>query len=257
MTAHDIQKSIKEGVENAIKTGTVKMKSKAYFITKGVLLAVGLGVVALLVIYMVSLVFFALRVKGVWFTPVFGTESIGPFLTAVPWILVLVVVLFIGLLELLVKKYSFGYRNPLLYSALGVIVFVFLTGFLVAKTTFHRAIYERAQDNRLPIAGPLYRGLHPDPKHEVHPGRVVEINEKGFTLEIHTGDILDVIVSSRTRLPLGSNYEAGDTVIVLGDLEMETLVLDARGVRVITEELPGRPFREFRQKKMLGPPPQF
>jgi hypothetical protein len=163
-----------------------------------------------------------------------------PFILALPWLLIIVALVFIVVLEWVVKRYSLAWRKPLLYSAVGVIVLVVASGFVVAQTSLHKGAYEHAVDQKLPLLGPMYRGIHPNPDHLVHPGIITEITDDGFFLEMHNGDIFTVIVDEATRLPRGADYGAGDGVVVIGQ-PYDGYLLQAEGVRPMDEDFIFRP----------------
>ena len=129
--------NVKDTVLNKIKEGEVAMRPRWHFVFKGGLALVGIGVLALWLIYLVSFIMFALATSGVIMIPAFGFQGLVGFLLALPWLLILVAAVFIVLLEILVNKYSFGYRKPLLYTLFGVVGFTVVGTFLVSQTGLH------------------------------------------------------------------------------------------------------------------------
>ena len=107
------EKSIKNKVLEAIKSGQVKMRPRWYFILKTILVALGIVMIFLTLLYLISFIIFILRITGIWFAPAFGFEGYGIFLFSLPWLLVIISVLFAIILEVLVKRYSFAYRHRL------------------------------------------------------------------------------------------------------------------------------------------------
>jgi hypothetical protein len=151
------KKSIKDQVMEAIKRGQVKMRPRWHFVLRASLFFTGLTIVSMALVYLASFIIFFFQRTGAISVPVFGFRGIISFLFSLPWLLILFGIIFVVLLELLIRRYSFAYRRPLLYSLLGIIVFASLVGFVVSKTSLHRGFFARAQERKLPIAGPLYR----------------------------------------------------------------------------------------------------
>ena len=104
----------------------------------------------LALLYFASLSLFFLHDNGTWFIPSFGGRGWFSFLRSIPWFLVLLIIVFVGLLEVLVRRYAFVYRKPLLLSAAGIVVLVIFGGFLIAATPFHRQMKFYANHNQLP-----------------------------------------------------------------------------------------------------------
>ena len=140
---HDL---IKDKVLAKIESGEAYMKPRWHFILKTVLWLSGTVIVALLLIFVASLTLFSLRQTGVLFIPAFGFRGIGAFLLSLPWILIVFAVVFIIVLEILVKRYTFAYRRPLLYSILGILFFVIIGSILISITHFHQGLYRSVRE---------------------------------------------------------------------------------------------------------------
>lgn len=141
------ENSVKENVIRAIESGEVSMRPKWQFVATAGLLFAGSLLVTLALVYLVSFIFFTEN----------GPRGTGEILSTLPWLVILVSLAFFVLLEILFRKFSFAYRKPLLYTTVGIIVFVLLTGFLVSLTPLHRGLSDRAFDDSLPFGGRFYR----------------------------------------------------------------------------------------------------
>lgn len=233
---------IKDAVLAQIKSGQAIMKPKWHFILKTILVAIGVTIVALTLLYLVSFIFFVLRQTGVFFIPSFGFRGIGIFLISLPWLLILTGLVFFVTLEILVKRYSFTYRKPLLYSLIGIIIFVLVGSFIVSRTGIHQGLFRNAEEHRLPIVGSLYRNYGLQRMENVHPGTIDELTDEGFRMSNRRGEILNVLISSDTRFPLGIDFEIGDRVVIIGERDNGTI--EAFGVRRIDDEMRQFPRRE-------------
>src|SRR3990167_8644737 len=134
------QSPIKAKILAAIESGKVTMRPRWHFVLQATLVICGLVIVLLALLFLTSFIIFSLRNTGVWFAPSFGYRGIGVFLTSLPWLLIGLTVIFVVLLEILVKKYSFAYRQPLLYSALALVLIVTIGGVAIAQTPFNRGV---------------------------------------------------------------------------------------------------------------------
>jgi hypothetical protein len=239
--------SLRETVLGKIKRGEVTMRPKWQFMLKGILVVLGAVLLALALLYLVSFVFFALRQTGVWFAPSFGLRGLYALMVGIPWFLVFVAIVFVIVLEILVRRYAFAYRKPLLYSVLGITIAVFVGGFVVAKTEFHRSLYRHMEGPGLPVAGPLYREYGMPHMKQIHPGIIASTTEQGFIIMSRQGGEVTVLITPTTRLPLGYDFVLGDQVVIMG--EQEEGVVRAFGVRKIDEE-----FREELNIRMMPPP---
>lgn len=235
--------SIKSFLKN-IEDRHVKMHSKSYFVVRTLLLLLGVLIFSLLILFIVSFVFFVLRQSGGWYAPAFGPRGFGLFLLTVPWILVVIALVFIAVLEYLVRRYSFGYRRSLMYTAIGVVVLALVGGFLIERTTVHHALFRQAAGNRLPFVGGLYKGFEHRKPGDMLIGQVVGYTDQGFIIETAETSTLEVVLTPETRLPFGADFELGDRVIVLGGFDGTKII--ASGIRDTDEDF------EF-----LPPPPMM
>lgn len=229
MTNHKDNNSIKETVLARIESGKAVMRPKWHFILKGSLFALGLILVILALSYLTSFLLFILREAGVLFIPAFGFRGLGAFLVSVPWVLVLIAAVFLFLLEILVRHYSFAYKRPLLYSLIGVVGVVVLGSAVVLWSGVHENFSQHAEESDLPLFGPLYRGYLPESFDQVRSGVVQELFDGGFTLADRHDDTYRIHITSDTVLAPGLDLRVGSSVIVWG--ESEGSLIEAIGIR--------------------------
>ena len=226
---------IKDKILATIKVGEVKMRPRWHFILKALLVALLAVFVALALIFFVSLVGFIVSASGAGLAPGAGLLGWRLLLTSLPWALVLAAIALVLILEVLVSRYSFAYRQPLLYSIIGVVLLTILGGWLVAQTPLHRGIYREFRGGRLPAAGPIYGRFNPERLENAYIGSIKQLTEGGFILETETGEELTIIVSVSTRGPIVDALQPGLEVAVFG-LENDNRV-EAFGIRPLEWEL--------------------
>ncbi len=237
-----MSEELRKKILDKIKVGKAKMRPKWYFLLKTSLLAAGVIIGALALLYVVSFILFVLRQTGAWFLPSFGLRGIMVFLTSAPWILILLGIVFVILLEILVRHYSFGWQKPLLYSLLGIIGFVILASFLVSKTSFHESLFTRARQGGLPYAGQFYRDFGMPRGEHAQIGVITEITDDGFKMETPRGEPLTIIINPQTSFPLGIDFQKDDRVVVMGEREDHTV--KAAGIRKVDDMMPGGMMRQ-------------
>jgi hypothetical protein len=233
MSDKTFEKSIKELVLDKIKKGEVKMRPKAHFILKTILALSVAVVLVLFVLYLTSFISFSFKAGGIGVLPGFGSRGLGSLFSAMPWPLILIAAVLIFVLEILVRRFAFSYRQPILYSVLAIVLVVSLGSFAVNKTYLHPALFQRAQENRLPLAGGLYRDFGLPKSQDMNRGIVSEITESGFYFKAN-GEALNVIVSAETRFPKGAGIKEGELVMVLGERKGDTI--QAFGISKINDD---------------------
>jgi len=234
-TNNQEQQSIKESVLSKVKKGEVKMRSKSYFILRTILIALSIITVILFTLYIISFITFSLRARGTWFLPGFGFPGIRILFTSLPWLLILIALLSILVLEILIRRFSFSYRRPILYSMLAIIILVLLGSFVIGKTQFHSGLFLRAREGRLPVMGRFYQRYGIGKSRNMHHGVVSEITDEGFKIEKPDGQILTIIITPSTRFPNSQDIKENDTVVVLGEQDNSTV--SASDIRKVGDEL--------------------
>lgn len=239
MDENQNQKDMQGRVMEAIKDGRVKMRPRWHFILKSTLFILGVFIILFLLLYFVSFTAFSVHQTGLDFAPGFGSRGWIDFLRYFPWVLALLCLIFLGVLEVLVRKFSFAYKKPLLYSALLIMFLAGLGGIAVAQTSFHPGLARFARQNNLPFAPAFYRHFEfPEQYDDIHRGTVVENMPGGFVLQISYDGTSTVFITSSTQLPYETQFSPGDWVIVFG--EEATSGINAFGIRKIIQ-LPPAP----------------
>jgi vacuolar-type H+-ATPase subunit I/STV1 len=235
MNNNSNKKSIQDNIRSAIENGSIKMRPRWHFILRTALLATGMVLVACTLIYIASFIIFVVHQTGVWFVPSFGLRGVEAFLTSLPWILIFIAILFIIILENLVRKYSFAYRRPLLYSAFGVIGLVTAGALIISATPLHSFFLRNAREGHLPIAGGLYRDFGMRRFHDIHPCTIIEITPNGFKALYSDNEEVNVIINAQTRLPQGEMLQVHDTVLVFGEGSTTIYALGVRKIDALEE----------------------
>ena len=246
----DQKKTLKDSILAAIDAGQVTMKPRWHFVAKAVLLVVGIVFTGLALLYLSSFIFFMLYQTGLWFVPDFGSRGLKDFLFDFPWLLVLLAGIMVVLLQILVKKYSFSYGRPLLYSVLAILLLVILGGFALSLTPVHRALFHQARNANLPLAGGFYMqyGM-PGLNSKVFQGQITDLASDGIIILTPRNEVLTVTATPDTILRSKAGFDVGDKILVVGDKNGS--LIWAYGIREFDEDIEIEPPVRFRV--MHGP----
>lgn len=223
---------LKNKVLTAIKNGEVAMRPKWHFVLKAILGILGVVMVLMVLLYLSSFIMFELRETGILFIPVFGMHGISRFLISLPWVLISILIIFVIVLEMLVRHYSFAYRRPLLYSALGIVFIVVIGAIGLARTSLHGQIFNYTREHHLPL-GEVYKELGRPKIQDIHRGVIMKLNPQGFIIKDRHAEMFIVVMTPHTRLPFGSDFDTDDIVVVFGPEQDHRI--KAFGIREIKE----------------------
>lgn len=218
--------SIRDLIEQKIQEGRVAMRPRWHFVLRAVLAVLGVLLVLLVGLYLVSFVVFVARTTDIGFLPEFGLRGVGYFLYSLPWVVIGIAFVFVIVLEVLVRRYAFAYRRPLLYTVVGGLMFVALGG---AALAYYTPIH--GPSHRLPIAQPVYRHYESLPVREVKRGRVVEMHDGEPEIrmvapsvrpdvrasEEREGKRVRVRTNKATKKAQGRELRVGDDVMIFGE----------------------------------------
>ncbi len=235
--------SIKNVILKKIQDGEAKMRPRWYFVVQSLLIVTAIVILLLVLTAISSFVVFAMQHNGGWFAPGFGFSGLRAFLVAIPWILVLASLVFVVLLEIAVRHYQFGYRNPILIG-LGVVLVMVFSGAALAHGEFHDHMLERAERGELPAIGSVYQKYAEKIEDfEIHTGKIIEVRDDGFVMVEKEDEVVAVMVTEKTRKPKAWKAEVDLGVVVFGE-EVEDDVVEAKAIKPLGERHKKRLFRK-------------
>ncbi|MBI4090488.1 MAG: hypothetical protein HY422_00520 [Candidatus Komeilibacteria bacterium] len=226
--------TLRSVILDEIKKGQLRMRPKWHFVLRNSLLITGGVILFLVLLYLVSFVAFVLRQNGVWFVPIFGLRGWLAFMISLPWLLIGLSLVFMVILELLVRHCAFAYHRPLLYSLLGIMLVVLAGSFLVNQTTLHLQLAQFSEKHPLLLTGPFYRGFGHERFRDIHPGLITGTTTNGIVIQTERGETLYIGITPHTRLPLGMDFTVGDVIVVFGDRDDD--LIEAYGIRRVPIE---------------------
>lgn len=229
MTEQDNKPSVERGVMDAIHSGRVRMRPRWKFILSGVLAALGVVILVCTLLFIVSFAIFTLRETGVLFTPDFGMRGLFEFFSELPLILIVLLIPFVIVLEVLVRRYRVGYRTPLLISVISILLIVIVGGYAIERTRVHDMLLHQARlpggDLPPPIANMYRDGAQHVPG--VFHGTILSIIPGGFLLtDENLGGTTTVFLSHSTIVTPGAKFEPGEEVVVFGEEASGTVHAD-------------------------------
>jgi hypothetical protein len=228
---------LKDKVMAMIQKRGVSMRPRWHFILLSALAAAGALILIVLLLYVTSLALFFMRINGGWYAPSFGGRGWIVLLQSAPVLLLGLVALFAVILEVLVRKYSFAYRTPLLMSLGGILLIIFVGGFTIAQTSLHHRLEQEAHRGRLPPPFTMWykAPFRVPPPGDMYRGVIMVRNETGFVMADFEDGTSTVQITPKTRFPYGMDFAPGDFVIVVGDMH-GTDTIRAFGVRPVKDE---------------------
>lgn len=223
------KKEIKNEILESIKSGRIKMKPQWFFVLTGALFIVGIILVLCALLLLTSFIFFSINQSGIGFGPGFGARGTLIFFEYLPWTLIGLSVVFIIILEILVRRYSFGFKNPLLFSLLAILLIVIAGG--IAAAPLHKEPFKRASENNPPFAGSFYREFMPEIPADVNKAEFIGTFESGFIVKNDQNEELSVFLPELAFSQLKNNFEPGDNMIIFGRRDLNEI--QAFGVKKI------------------------
>jgi len=216
-------KDIKSIVLEKIQSGKINMKPRFYFVLKVVSLAVVSLLTLLTSSLLISFIIFSLIGSGKLFLFGFGARGILMFFVLFPWPLLIVEIVFIILLEWLIKKFKFGYQSSLSRLVFVLLLISIAISVIIDFTPLHSNLQHRAEQRGLPFVGDYYRGIRrPLPGQEIFRGVVSDVSTSSFVLDQKTDDDnmpnQKYVIILPPSTPQVAIPTVGDTVFVAGQL---------------------------------------
>lgn len=237
MTEDNINE-LRNKIMRTIQHRGVAMRPRWHFLLISALVTAGVLILVIALLYIASLALFFVRESGGWYAPAFGGRGWFVLLHSAPVLLLVLIALFAVVLEILVRKYSFAYRAPLMISLGGILCLVFIGGFVLAQTSLHRRLEFEARHGHLPPPMEMWyqKPFRGPPPGDMFRGIVVMRDGDKFLFVSSEGAGTSTVqITPKTRLPFGEDFGPGDMVIIIGDPN-GTNTIRAFGVRRVDDD---------------------
>ncbi|PIR96006.1 MAG: hypothetical protein COT92_03350 [Candidatus Doudnabacteria bacterium CG10_big_fil_rev_8_21_14_0_10_42_18] len=209
-----------KNIIDKIKEGEVKMRPKSYFAAKTILMVVGLVLAILVALFLSSYVFFHLKASGAFGLAGFGLDGTKDLLLSLPWLILFVVLVFVALLLWFAEHYPIAYRNPLLYSVLGILLIVLVGGYAVANTPLHPYFFKVfAPPQKAGLMHMFYARPKRVPPRNGLVGHLKEIGQGYYLIINPNGAQFKIVINNDTNfVPEEVDFEIGDVVLIHGKI---------------------------------------
>ena len=149
-------KKIEDKVKALIDDGKVKMKPRWFFIMQSILKILFIVLSFLIIVYFISFVIFLLK-ESLTLGRHPALLGWGRFLIGLPWLIILFGFIMLGLLEFLVRKYSFVYKRPIAYSLFFSIFIILILSLIVLKIDKKNRIPKFGEEGNVPVFTPMHK----------------------------------------------------------------------------------------------------
>ena len=230
---------IAQKVLERVSAGKVQMRSKTYFVVR-VAMTAFLAILTLAVsVWVVSFIFFSIHESGELFLLGFGSRGVVVFLSLFPWLSLIIDLGLLFLLELLLQRFKFGYRTPLLSIFVGVLLVSIILGIAFDFLPIHSMLLDRADSGQLPVIGEMYESIRDSHQNQgVFRGTVTSIQGSQFVISHsdldHDADDGTHTVLIPSGIVLPTPLQVGDRVYVFGSLING--VIQASGIQELSAD---------------------
>ncbi len=198
-----------------IESGEIKMTSKYYFIIRDILVVLAAVVILLVSVFFISLVFFELQESGATTLTRFGSGGVQLFFAIFPWIPILIALALTFLLSLVLKRFSFAYRKPLLYVPVGVAAVILVLSGLAGIGRIHNHLRDLSSNGGPEFIGAFYHNNSNIGHDRITVGEVVSENPQTIIMK-NDDEQYTVTLSAQTQFPFGDNFQNNERIAVIG-----------------------------------------
>jgi hypothetical protein len=228
-------KTLAEKISNQIKTHSIHMRPRAYFIAGAVALGSGFALSVLIAIFAIGVSVFRLRIHTPFQYLQAGSGGFRIFLLTFPWIPLVIAIAFIIMGVVVMRKYDFSYKHAFSGIFIGFLATVVVVGIISDAA----GIPEWAEDNAI-----LHSISTPGYENEFWiAGIVRQTSIQQFLIETPEGRTYTVRCSGETEYHPPTSVTQGEWVRVLGERQDDSFSADdvfhqeaPRGVHYPEEE---------------------
>ena len=237
MNNHNPQQNKIEQILERIEKNELTLKPKNYFRLKFVALLLVVSALIVATLFLLSFILFSLRAGGHLKLAGFGPSGWWVFLMFFPWKLAFIEIALILLLEHLLRSFKFGYKVPVLYLLLGVLVLLALCAIAIDETPLHKSLLGEADKHHLPTPFEnLYEDARrpPPQKFGIFRGVITTVASSSYIIAVDnprgigTTTLFKVIIASSSDRAYGPRV--GERVFIRGEIKRGELhALGMRG----------------------------
>lgn len=232
-TDYTTESAVKKNLLSAIEGGKVSMRPRWHFITRSILAAVGAVFLVMWVFYLASLIMFSLRKTGALQMPAYGSYGWYEFFWSLPWLFILVSVIALLLLEAVMRRYAFAYRQPVLYSFAAILFVAACGAIVVDRMEVHSYIRSFSELHGLGPVTSFYQDLDRNQEVFFMQGGVVQNGTDDVIVSEVNGNLTHVIFDAETMFPDGREFATSDMVVIFGNRMGDTV--HAHGLRLLLQ----------------------
>lgn len=212
--------NLKSKILETVQKNNIKMIPKWKFVLYSALSIAGVWFVFLVLVFVVSLIFFVLSRYGFLDMPFFGFIQTIHALGAIPFALFVTAIFLLVLMEVLSRMYTFTFRRPLAVTLLGVTLIVTFCSYLISQTSVHEYVRDYMKSRHLEMFSRAYDRPRPPNKiqgMDVLRGEVLVTSATSATLLLFNGEkVVVYATTSRGTTTMPRAPRVGDDVVMLG-----------------------------------------
>lgn len=235
---------IKTNILQFVEKNKISMIPRWKFVLYS-LLGITLTVFAFVVLtFFGSMIIFILSKYGFLYLPLFGLGGIMHGIRAVPFVLFILTVILIVIVEILVHKYAFSFRKPVITTLLTLTLSAIVFSSLLTLTPMHGKIRQFARESKLDF---IYREYdRPLPIKEIGSmtvlrGTIVSTTTDEVTIKLF--DETTQIVYASTSIKDNNLPDIEEDVVVLGHM------VDDKFEAIKIRDADNFPFGEYMEKR--------
>lgn len=224
------KKNIKAFILNKIHGDELSMHSKYYFLFRFMAIVFVGVVVLVLSVFILNFILFSIRISGHGNLLSFGWKGFFKFLLIFPWFLLFLDIIFIAILEWLLRKFSLGYKLPVLHLLFIVLFFTLSAGLFIDRgTSFNDVLLDRAEKHRFPaLMNNFFKGAKnlPKPNTDICLCTIVSIEEGRLIAKderLLDSPIFTIIIPEDNSSIDYEFIREGNTVFIAGELHEDVL----------------------------------
>lgn len=212
--------NLKTKILETVKKNNIKMIPKWKFVLYSSLRIIGAIFTFLVLVFVVSLIFFVLSRYGFMDMPFFGFMQALHALGAIPFFLFFCTIILLVLIEIIARMYTFTFRRPLMVTLLGITFLVTSCSYIVSQTSAHEYVRDYIKSHHLDMLSRAYDRPAPPNKingMDVVRGEVVHTSATSATLILFNGEkIVAYATTSMGTTTMPQAPKIGEDVVMLG-----------------------------------------
>ena len=204
---------VRQKVLDKISKREITMRSRWYFILRGLLSLIVALIMFAISVFLISFVLYLFQISDLVHLPMAGSTGYYFFLILFPWFPVIFSIILVSLIGIPFRRYPFMHIWPFIYNVIVVVVLIGLASFIIQLTPLHNRLLLYTVSRQTPLLARFYNNYSRTNDERVITGELLSVKGNSLIVRTSSQKLVNLIITPETSV--ANKYAVNDQVLML------------------------------------------